>query len=95
MEKINLCEGVVAQMMDTEAWSNISGNFPFSEAQLEKFTGLRLQGLTSLDGTGRTEREKDQEADLPMLKLILETKTARSGHQPRCCLFYGHLSRKV
>ena len=25
MEKINLCEGVVAQMMDTEAWSNISG----------------------------------------------------------------------
>ena len=54
MEKINLCEGVVAQMMDTEAWSNISGNFPFSEAQLEKFTGLRLQGLTALDGTGRT-----------------------------------------
>ncbi len=37
MEKINLCEGVVAQMMDTEAWSNISGNFPFSEAQLEKY----------------------------------------------------------
>ena len=24
-------------MMDTEAWGNISGNFPFSEAQLEKF----------------------------------------------------------
>ena len=38
MEKINLCEGVVAQMMDTEAWNNISGNFPFSEAQLEKYT---------------------------------------------------------
>jgi len=38
MEKINLCEGVVAQMMDTEAWSNISCNFPFSDAQLEKFS---------------------------------------------------------
>lgn len=37
MEKINLCEGVVAQMMDTEAWGNVSGNFPFSEAQLEKY----------------------------------------------------------
>lgn len=37
MEKINLCEGVVARMMDTEAWSNISGNFPFSESQLEKY----------------------------------------------------------
>ena len=37
MEKINLCEGVVAQMMDTEAWSNVSGDFPFSEAQLEKY----------------------------------------------------------
>lgn len=37
MEKINLCEGVVARMMDTEAWSNISGNFPFSEALLEKY----------------------------------------------------------
>ena len=38
MEKNNLCEGVVAQMMDTEAWGNISGYFPFSEAQLEKYT---------------------------------------------------------
>lgn len=37
MEKINLCEGVVAQMMDTEAWGNVSENFPFSEAQLEKY----------------------------------------------------------
>ena len=37
MEKINLCEGVVAQMMDTEAWGNVSGDFPFSEAQLEKY----------------------------------------------------------
>jgi len=32
--------------------------------------GLRLQGLTALDGAGRTERETDQEADPPMLKLI-------------------------
>ena len=37
MEKINLCEGVVAQMMDTEAWGNVSGDFPFSETQLEKY----------------------------------------------------------
>ncbi len=37
MEKINLCEGVVAQMMETEAWSNISSSFAFNEAQLEKF----------------------------------------------------------
>lgn len=37
MEKINLCEGVVALMMDTEAWGNVSGDFPFSEAQLEKY----------------------------------------------------------
>lgn len=37
MEKINLCEGVVAQMMETEAWSNISSTFAFNEAQLEKF----------------------------------------------------------
>ena len=37
MEKINLCEGVVAQMMKTEAWSNVSRSFPFSEAQLEKY----------------------------------------------------------
>ena len=37
MEKINLCEGVVAQMMETEAWSNLSGKYAFSEAQLEKY----------------------------------------------------------
>jgi len=37
MEKINLCEGIVAQMMSTEAWANVSGEFPFSESQLEKF----------------------------------------------------------
>lgn len=37
MEKINFCEGVVAQMMENEAWSNISDIFAFNEAQLEKF----------------------------------------------------------
>lgn len=37
MEKINLCEGIVAQMMASEAWSNVSMEFPFSEAQLEKY----------------------------------------------------------
>ena len=36
-KSINLCEGVVAQMMETEAWSNISGDLQFSEVQLEKY----------------------------------------------------------
>lgn len=37
MEKFTLCEGVMARMMEIEAWKNISGNYPFSEVQLEKF----------------------------------------------------------
>lgn len=37
MEKITLGEGLMAQMMESEAWQRISGNHPFSEAQLEKF----------------------------------------------------------
>lgn len=37
MEKITLGEGLMAQMMESEAWQSISGNYPFSEAQLEKF----------------------------------------------------------
>lgn len=37
MEKMNLCEGVIAQMMENEAWQNVSRDFPFSEEQLEKY----------------------------------------------------------
>lgn len=37
MGKINLCEGIVAQMMETEAWSNVSGNYSFNESQIEKY----------------------------------------------------------
>jgi len=37
MEKINLCEGFMAQMMEADAWSNLSSDFQFSEAQLEKY----------------------------------------------------------
>ena len=37
MEKITLGEGLMAQMMESEAWQSISGNYRFSEAQLEKF----------------------------------------------------------
>jgi len=36
MAKFNLCEGLIAQMLEDEAWKNISGRFPFSEEQLEK-----------------------------------------------------------
>ena len=36
MEKITLGEGLMAQMMESEAWQRISGNHPFSEAQLEE-----------------------------------------------------------
>lgn len=36
MEKTNLCEGVIAQMMEEEAWKNISSSFPFTQEQLEK-----------------------------------------------------------
>lgn len=37
MEKITLSDGLMAKMMESEAWKNISGNYPFSEVQLEKF----------------------------------------------------------
>lgn len=37
MEKMSLCEGVVAQMIENEAWQNLSSEFPFSLEQLEKY----------------------------------------------------------
>lgn len=37
MEKINFCEGVVTQMMESEAWQELSGDINWNEAQLEKY----------------------------------------------------------
>lgn len=37
MEKINFCEGVVAQMMENEAWHDLSGDINWNETQLEKY----------------------------------------------------------
>ena len=37
MEKISLSEGLMAQMMENEAWVHISKKHPFSLDQLEKY----------------------------------------------------------
>ena len=37
MKKIDLYKGIFAHMMENEAWGEISGSFPFSEEQLEKY----------------------------------------------------------
>ena len=37
MEKINLAEGLMAQMMEEEAWKNLSRNFGFTIQMLEKY----------------------------------------------------------
>lgn len=37
MEKINFCEGVVAQMMESEAWQELSCSINWNETQLEKY----------------------------------------------------------
>ena len=37
MEKISLSEGLMAQMMENEAWGLISKEHPFSLDQLEKY----------------------------------------------------------
>lgn len=37
MEKFNLCEGLVAHMLEMDAWKELSGNFKFNESQLEKY----------------------------------------------------------
>lgn len=37
MEKINFCEGVVAQMMENEAWKELSGEINWNESLLEKY----------------------------------------------------------
>ena len=37
MEKISLSEGLMAQMMENEAWVHISKEHPFSLDQLEKY----------------------------------------------------------
>ena len=37
MEKINLAEGLMAQMMEEEAWKELSGNFGFTLQMLEKY----------------------------------------------------------
>jgi len=40
---------------------------------------MRLQGLKALDGAGRTERETDLEAYLPMLRQIHREEAATKG----------------
>ena len=37
MEKINLAEGLMAQMMEEEAWKGLSGSFGFTLQMLEKY----------------------------------------------------------
>mgnify|MGYP003318175880 CR=1 FL=1 len=37
MEKINLAEGLMAQMMEEEAWKALSGSFGFTLQMLEKY----------------------------------------------------------
>lgn len=37
MEKTNLNDGLMAQMIEEEAWKDLSGNYPWSEALLERF----------------------------------------------------------
>lgn len=37
MEKINLAEGLMAQMMEEEAWKDLSGSFGFTLQMLEKY----------------------------------------------------------
>ena len=37
MDKVNLAEGLMAQMMEEEAWSSLSGDFGFTLQMLEKY----------------------------------------------------------
>lgn len=37
MEKVNLAEGLMAQMMEEEAWVSLSGDFGFTLQMLEKY----------------------------------------------------------
>lgn len=37
MEKVNLAEGLMAQMMEEEAWKRLSGSFGFTLQMLEKY----------------------------------------------------------
>ena len=37
MEKINLAEGLMAQMMYEEAWKDLSGSFGFTLQMLKKY----------------------------------------------------------
>ena len=37
MEKTNLNDGLMAQMIEEEAWKDLSGNYPWSEVLLERF----------------------------------------------------------
>ena len=37
MEKTTLNDGLMAQMIEEEAWKDLSGNYPWSEALLERF----------------------------------------------------------
>ena len=37
MEKTYLNDGLMAQMIEEEAWKDLSGNYPWSEAQLERY----------------------------------------------------------
>ena len=65
MEKITLSEGLMAKMMESEAWKNISGNYPFSEVQLEKFADKvdweEISGNTAIAWTvSMLEKFKDR-----------------------------------
>ena len=37
MEKTNLNDGLMAQMIEEEAWKNLSGSYPWNESLLEKY----------------------------------------------------------
>lgn len=48
MEKINLAEGLMAQMMEEEAWKDLSRNFGFTLQMLEKYQD-RLDWKEAID----------------------------------------------
>lgn len=37
MEKTNLSDGLMSQMIEEEAWKSLSGDYPWNESLLEKY----------------------------------------------------------
>lgn len=58
MEKINLAEGLMAQMMEEEAWKRLSGSFGFTLQMLEKYQDKLdwKEAINSYDYNNRLNR---------------------------------------